>query len=199
MSLFNITDQNLLPIDGEVYYFGQIFDETESRKIYQSLLTNIEWQHDTALIYGKHIVTKRKVAWIGDSEFHYNYSNTQRIATPWTLELLEIKSKVEKLVNYKYNSCLLNLYHDGSEGMGWHSDDEKGLGANPNIASVSFGATRRFELRHKVTKQKVSIDLEPGGLLLMKGATQRMWQHQLPKSTKVKKPRINLTFRQFGF
>ncbi len=146
-------------------------------------------------MYGKRYITKRKTAWYGDAAFEYSYSNTTKTALPWTPELLEIKNSVEKLTGHSFNSCLLNFYHNGNEGMSWHSDDEPELGENPIIASLSFGAPRKFSFKHKITKETVSVLLEHGSLLVMKGATQAHWLHAIPKSTKVKTPRINLTFR----
>jgi alkylated DNA repair dioxygenase AlkB len=141
-----------------------------------------------------------KVAWYGDSEYLYTYSNTYsnttKRALAWTKELSELKQIVQEYAGTKFNSCLLNLYHNGNEGMGWHSDDEKSLGKNNNtIASLSFGAERKFSFRHKQTKQIISVVLEHGSLLVMKGATQSNWLHSLPKSKTITQPRINLTFR----
>ena len=143
----------------------------------------------------KLIITKRKVSWYGDQGFLYTYSNTTKQALPWTNELLEIKSRIEIITTSTFNSCLLNLYHDGNEGMTWHSDDEKSLGKNAVIASVSFGAERKLSFKHKSSKQTISLKLENGSLLLMKGRTQSNWLHSLPPSSKIIHPRINLTFR----
>src|SRR5690606_37562401 len=158
---------------------------------------SIEWKNDEVKIFGKHHITKRKIAWYGDSDYEYSYSNTAKRALPWTKQLLEIKSVIEKITNISYNSCLLNLYHSGDEGVSWHSDNEKALGPEPAIASVSLGAERKFVLKHKATKESVSIQLESGSLLLMKGLTQAHWLHSLPKTKKVPDMRINLTFRTF--
>jgi alkylated DNA repair dioxygenase AlkB len=147
------------------------------------------------VIYGKHLVTSRKVAWYGDHNFSYTYSGTTKRALLWTKELLDLKKIVERYSGVTFNSCLLNLYHNGSEGMAWHSDDEKALGKNTNIASLSFGAERKFSFKHKRTKESVSLVLESGSLLMMKGSTQSHWMHRLPPTTKVSRPRINLTFR----
>jgi alkylated DNA repair dioxygenase AlkB len=158
-------------------------------------MQNILWENDEVIIFGKHIVTKRKVAWYGDSDCSYTYSNTTKQALAWTKELSYLKQIVEELAETKFNSCLLNLYHNGNEGMGWHSDDEKSLGKNNTIASLSFGAERNFSFKQKHTKQIVSLALEHGSLLIMKDATQTNWLHSLPKSKSVTQPRINLTFR----
>jgi alkylated DNA repair dioxygenase AlkB len=158
-------------------------------------LHGIQWKNDEAVIFGRHIITKRKAAWYGDSSYSYTYSGTTKQALPWTKELLELKNTAEQLTGTKYNSCLLNLYHNGDEGMAWHSDDESSLGVNTSIASFSFGAERKFSFKHKRTSESHSVLLENGSLLLMKGATQTNWLHCLPKSKKVTAPRVNLTFR----
>jgi alkylated DNA repair dioxygenase AlkB len=158
-------------------------------------MQNILWERDEVIIFGKHITTKRKVAWYGDSQYLYSYSNMTKQALAWTKELSELKQIVEEYAGTKFNSCLLNLYHDGNEGMGWHSDDEKPLGKNNTIASLSFGAERKFSFKHKQAKQIVSLVLEHGSLLIMKDSTQSNWLHSLPKSKNITEPRINLTFR----
>lgn len=196
MDLFNTTNEyNILPYDGEVIYYGHIVPNDKAKKYYDILLQEIPWQHDEALIYGKRIVTKRKVAWYGNESYDYTYSKTTKTALPWTQTLLELKQLVEDTCGTKFNSCLLNLYHDGDEGMAWHSDDEKALGLNTIIGSLSFGAVRKFSFKHKKTNEKRELILDNGSLLVMKGATQTNWLHRLPKSVKIKHPRINLTFR----
>ena len=187
---------DVLPSDGEAIYHGSIFSLSEADEFFKSLLADIPWRHDEAIMFGKHIVTDRKVAWYGDENYSYTYSGHNHVALKWTDTLLAIKTVVEKIADYTYNSCLLNLYADGSQGMGWHHDDEKGLGKNANIASVSFGAERRFDFRHKLSREKVSVILEHGSLLIMRDTTQSNWQHQIPKTKKVTSPRLNLTFRR---
>jgi alkylated DNA repair dioxygenase AlkB len=191
----HFSTDNLLPFDGIVNYYGKIMSNSGADDYFNTLMETIEWKNDEAVIYGKHIITKRKVAWYGNSNFSYTYSNTTKQALIWTKELLELKQLVEKISGDTFNSCLLNLYHNGDEGMAWHSDDEKSLGLNTCIASLSFGAERKFSLRHKASKETVSQLLENGSLLVMKGTTQTNWQHCLPKTKKVTTPRINLTFR----
>lgn len=198
MDLFsNITDRaaNILPKDGTVNYFGKVFLQTEAKRYFNSLLENVNWKNDEAFILGKLIITKRKVAWYGDTEFEYTYSNRTKKALPWTKELLALKTEIELRTGEQFNSCLLNLYHTGEEGMAWHSDGEKDLKKNGAIASVSFGAQRKFSFKHKTTKETVSIMLEHGSLLMMKGTTQTHWLHRLPPTKKILRPRINLTFR----
>lgn len=174
-----------------------LFGCIESDDLFKELLATTPWQHDEVILFGQRRVLTRKVAWHGDSNFSYSYSGTSKTASPWTPTLLLIKERVEKQCTNPFNSCLLNLYHDGSEGMGWHSDDEKMLGRNPAIASVSFGAERVFKLKHRESKEVVSVLLEHGSLLVMEGETQHHWVHAMPKSKKISMPRINLTFRKF--
>lgn len=196
MNLFaNDPTANLLPGDGTVNYHGPILNHPEAQEYYETLLNHVPWKNDEAVIFGKRIITARKVAWYGDANYSYTYSGTTKQALAWTGELLALKSIVEKLTGSPFNSCLLNLYHDGNEGMAWHSDDEKSLGKNATIASLSFGAERKFCFKHKRTQEVVSVILESGSLLVMKDATQTNWLHRLPPSKKIKLPRINLTFR----
>ena len=186
---------NLLHKDGTVNYYRNVLTHKEANRYFDLLLQNILWRNDEAVIFGKHIVAKRKVAWYGDSDYLYTYSNTTKQALTWTKELSDLKQRVEEVTGTKFNSCLLNLYHNGDEGIAWHSDDEKPLGENSIIASLSFGAERKFSFKHKHTKQTISVVLEHGSLLIMKDATQTNWLHSLPKSKKITRPRINLTFR----
>lgn len=186
---------NLLPNDGEVNYYGQILDNQNAQHYFDQLLENIQWENDKAIIFGKLIITKRKVAWYGDKPFKYTYSKTTKEALPWTKALSNLKKLIEEKTGETYNSCLLNLYHTGEEGMAYHSDAEKDLKKNGAIASISLGAERKFAFKHKTTKETVSVVLENGSLLVMKGTTQTHWLHRLPPTKKVKTPRINLTFR----
>ncbi|MBT3546622.1 MAG: alpha-ketoglutarate-dependent dioxygenase AlkB [Flavobacterium sp.] len=196
MDLFNHNSHlNILPSDGEVLYLGKVFNRKEVAQYYQTLLEKIPWKNDEAIIFGKHYITKRKVAWFGDKTYSYKYSGVTKQAHIWTPELLQLKQKVEEHSATTYNSCLLNLYHDGGEGMGWHSDAEKTLLDNGTIASVTLGAERKFSFKHKESKQRIDVLLENGSLLLMKGTTQKNWLHRLPPTKKVFSPRINLTFR----
>lgn len=198
MDLFNPEpNPNLLPFDGVVNYYGRIMSLEESDYYLEKLLHNIQWKNDEAKIFGRHIITKRKVAWYGDNDFSYTYSNTTRHALTWTKDLLELKAIAEQATGTEFNSCLLNLYHDGDEGMSWHSDDEKSLGKDTAIASISFGAERKFALKHRETKAGTSVVLQHGSLLVMKGTTQTYWLHSLPKTKKVRQPWINLTFRTY--
>lgn len=196
MDLFNQnTVQNILPFDGVTNYHGIILSKEKCDFYYKELLSTINWKNDEAIIFGKLITTKRKVAWYGDEEYDYTYSKITKKANLWTKELLELKQIVEKESKETYNSCLLNLYHSGDEGMAYHADGEKMLKKNGAIASLSLGAERKFSFKHKENKQRVDIFLENGSLLVMKEGTQKNWLHRLPPTKKVNSPRINLTFR----
>ncbi len=196
MELFSINEQtNLLPQDGIVHYYGTVLSRAVADVYLDKLLHQIQWQHDEAFIFGRHIITKRKVAWYADQDYSYTYSNRTKHALPWTPELRQLKTLAEQHTRETYNSCLLNLYHDGNEGMAWHSDDEKTLAPHSAIASLSFGAERKFSLKHRSNRTRVTLQLAHGSLLVMKGTTQQYWLHSLPKSTKILLPRVNLTFR----
>ena len=186
---------NILPQDGEVNYYGEVMSLAESDFYFNVLLTEVDWRCDQAVIFGKRIETKRKVAWYADQPFSYTYSNITKCALPWTQNLQALKAIVEQKTGETYNSCLLNLYHNGSEGMAWHSDGEQDLKKNGAIASLSFGAERKFAFKHKQSKEVTSLELKAGSLLVMKGETQQYWLHRLPPTKKVQDARINLTFR----
>ena len=196
--LFALDDHpNLLPHNGAVYYYGPVMDGPVADYYLERLKTSVDWKNDELTIQGKRIVTARKVAWVGDAQFSYRYSGTTKTATPWTPELLALKERIEAKLNVEFNSCLLNLYHHGGEGMSWHSDDESALGTHTTIASLSLGAQRKFCFRHKVSAEVRSLNLEHGSLLVMQGETQHFWQHSLPKMLRVQEARMNLTFRTF--
>lgn len=186
---------NLLPYDGTVFYYGTVIPQPEANHYFNQLYNTIEWRNDEAIVFGKHFITSRKVAWYGTEEYSYSYSNTTKKALPWTKELLALKALAEQTTKATYNSCLLNLYHNGNEGMSWHSDAEKMLQKDGSIASFTFGAERKFAFKHKVTKDTSSIVLQNGSLLEMKNNTQTHWLHRLPPSRLIKTARINLTFR----
>lgn len=188
-------DRNWLPYDGIVNYYGKLMTWELANHYLQRLLDSIEWKNDEAVIFGKKIITKRKVAWYGEKAFEYTYSNTTKKALPWTPELQELKKLIEKESGETYNSCLLNLYHTGEEGMAWHSDGETDLKKDGAIGSMSFGAERKFAFKHKQSGEKVELVLEHGSLLVMKGTTQTYWVHRLPPTKRITTPRVNLTFR----
>ncbi|MCJ0830333.1 alpha-ketoglutarate-dependent dioxygenase AlkB [Acinetobacter sp. NIPH1876] len=198
MQLFDIEadpKQNHLPYDGTVQYYGKVVQTEAADHYFDQLMQSIAWENDQALIFGKLLTTKRKVAWYGDRRFEYTYSNMNKYALPWTQELLELKQLAEGLTGETFNSCLLNLYHSGEEGMAWHSDGETDLKKDGAIASFSFGAERKFAFKHKQSKEKVELYLEHGSLLVMKDTTQTYWLHRLPPTQKVSTARVNLTFR----
>jgi len=190
---------NILPQDGTVYFHGEVISIEEAHFYFNALLQEIDWHCDQAIICGNLINTKRKIAWYADSKqgtpLSYTYSKITKYSLPWTKNLLYLKDLVERQTGETYNSCLLNLYHNGEEGMAWHSDAEKDLKENGAIASLSLGAVRKFAFKHKQSKEVVSLLLKPGSLLVMKGVTQKHWLHRLPPSKKVYDARINLTFR----
>ena len=185
----------LIQSDGEVNYHGALLTDNEADRYFDNFIKHIEWKNDEAIINGERIITKRKVAWYGDSPYTYTYSKTTKLALPWTTALLELKSRVETATGETFNSCLLNLYHNGSEGMAWHSDSEASLKKHGAIASLSLGDNRKFSFKHKKTRELVSLELKHGSLLVMKGATQTHWLHRLPPTKQSISPRINLTFR----
>ncbi len=189
---------NILPYDGTVHYHGKVLSHSAADDYYKELLDKIAWEHDRAIIFGKQVITKRKVAWYASEPFSYTYSKITKTALPWTKVLLEMRSVVERESGEIYNSCLLNLYHHGGEGMAWHSDGEKELVQGGAIGSLSLGAERKFAFKHKKTKERVSKVLEHGSLLIMKGSTQTHWLHRLPPTKTIDTPRINLTFRQMN-
>ena len=198
MDLFNPPldeTKNWLPQDGTVNYCGQILNRDRADFYFNKMLETLEWRNDEAIIFGKRIITKRKVAWYGDEPFEYTYSNTSKYALPWTKELLELLQLTQNKTGETFNSCLVNLYHDGSEGIAWHSDGEKDLKKDGAIGSLSFGAERKFAFKHKQSKETILIVLEHGSLLIMKDTTQTNWLHRLPTTTRINKQRINLTFR----
>jgi len=186
--------------DAEVLLFSEFFSSAESDQLFASLLTNTQWGQGEIKLYGRVYSEPRLTAWHGDEGKRYSYSGLTLHPLPWTETLLAIKTRVDEAAGVTFNSVLLNLYRDGRDSNGWHQDNEPELGRNPVIASVSFGAARRFQMRHKQRADlpRLDIDLEHGSLLLMAGPTQHFWQHQIPKTAKPVGQRINLTFRVIG-
>ena len=187
---------NIIAQDGIALYHEKVLTDEQIKPLYDKLLNNINWENERVVMFGKEIITKRKVAFYSDPLIAYTYSSKTKIGLPWKDPLIILKNIVESLTKQTYNACLLNLYHNGEEAMGWHSDNEKEIIANSSIASLSIGASRKFSFKHKVTKETISIQLENGSLLEMKGTIQSHWLHALPKSKKITESRINLTFRQ---
>lgn len=182
----------------QIKYYNNYFDKNESSKHFKNLFDNIRWQTDTVNVWGKTFQLQRKIAWYADEGKSYRYSGKTLHPLPWTDDLIEIKYKIEKVTKTKFNSVLLNDYSSGEVGMGWHSDDEKELGTNPLIGSVSFGAERDFYLKHNNNTKikKLKLNLTNGSYLIMMGETQHHWKHSIPKRMKIKGRRINLTFRK---
>jgi alkylated DNA repair dioxygenase AlkB len=191
-----INRPNILPHDGIALYYDKIIADDQVKQLYDALFNNIHWENERVIMFGKEIITKRKVAFFSDPSISYRYASKTKIGLPWTSTLLIIKNIVESITKESYNACLLNLYHNGEESMGWHSDNEKEIITNSSIASLSLGASRKFSFKNKETKESVSIELANGSLLEMKGSVQTHWWHALVKSKKVTDGRINLTFRQ---
>ena len=187
---------NLLPKEGEVYYHGQIMDAASATMYLDECIRELGWEHDRVVMYGKEIVTKRKMVWYADHPVTYTYSGYTRTALAWPNFLGQLKQRVERHCEELFNSCLCNFYSAGDEGMSWHSDAEKDLVENGVIGALSLGGERRFLFKHKTSGEKVSLTLEHGSLLIMKGVTQRYWVHSLPKTKKNIGPRVSLTFRQ---
>lgn len=181
--------------DGCVQYFAKVFSLENSDALFDVLFKTLDWQPDHITIFGKQIITKRKVIWIGDEGCSYTYSGHKKYPKPWTPELLAVKEKIEALSSWKFNSCLLNLYHNGHEAMAWHTDNEPELNPQAPIASLSIGSERKFAFRHRIDKESNSILLESGSVLLMHPPTQAFWQHSLLRTRLSVPPRINLTFR----
>jgi alkylated DNA repair dioxygenase AlkB len=197
-SLFdNIPDPIFLDLpDAAIIYYPAFFDKEEADSIYAELLNEIPWQQDEIRVFGKIHPQPRLTSLFGNEAKPYSYSNIKMQPHPWNLLLQNIKSQIESVSDTTFTTVLLNYYRDGKDSNGWHADNEKELGLNPIIASVSFGAERTFQLKHNSDKNhKKSIVLEHGSLLLMKGTTQHFWKHQIPKTAKPIGPRINLTFR----
>ncbi|MEJ7589600.1 MAG: alpha-ketoglutarate-dependent dioxygenase AlkB [Ferruginibacter sp.] len=194
-SLFNM-HENLLPFNGEAMLYPGFFLPAESDHYFNVLEAEIRWKQEPIKIFGKEMMQPRLTAWYGDAGKAYRYSGLTMLPQPWTGSLLVIKERIEDFAGVQFTSALLNFYRDGKDSMGWHRDNEKELGLNPVIGSVSFGSARLFQFRNfKEKKLTRSVELTHGSFLLMKGETQQYWEHHLPKSTKETGKRINLTFR----
>jgi len=197
--LVNITQINtsLLPKDGEVFFFPNFFSPKESDLYLSQLTGEIAWKQEPIQLFGKTVMQPRLTAWYGDTGKTYRYSGITMLPIHWTHTLLEIKRRIEDVSPVAFNSALLNLYRDQKDSMGWHRDNEKELGSNPVIGSISFGAPRIFRLRHHQEKGLTrSLELTHGSLLIMSGQTQHYWEHSIPKQSAAKGTRINITFRK---
>ena len=190
---------NLLPYDGQVNDLGVVIDYPSP--LFYKLVTELPWQADVVTLFGKTHVTTRQIVWMGDSDIDYQYSGHTRQIIAWTDTVFHVKRHIEEQlltlgIDANFNSCLLNYYPSGEDGMGYHADDEKELGAQPIIASLSLGATRKFVFKHNKAQDKVELYLESGQLIVMHGDTQRFWKHSITKTRTVAEGRISLTFRQ---
>ena len=184
--------------NAEIYYYSTFFDKVQSNRFLDEFINEIEWRQNSIVLFGKKHFLPRLEAWYGDRGVNYTYSGIKHSSTVWAPSLMFIRNRVEKELNFKFNSVLMNYYRTGLDSNGWHSDDEKELGRNPVIASISFGSLRKFKLRHKKmtgVKTKLDLELEHGSLLVMSGETQHFWKHCMPKTKAMIKPRVNLTFR----
>lgn len=182
-------------LNGEFIYYPNFFSKSESSALLKTLLNEIIWKQESMKMYGKQINFPRLTSWYGDCDKPYSFSGITLQPHSWTEDLLYIKRKIEPEAGVNFNSVLLNLYRNGNDSISWHTDAEPELGKNPVIGSVNFGETRKFQLRHISTKEKLEIELTHGSVLIMKGEMQHFWQHQVPKTSKVIGSRVNLTFR----
>jgi alkylated DNA repair dioxygenase AlkB len=187
---------NLAPFDGELYLIKKFYRLLESDQLFATLQSGLAWQEEAIFIFGKWVKVPRMMCWYGDPDAYYRYSGVNHQPKPWSTELQSIRKKVEQQCRCAFNSVLANLYRDGNDSMGCHADDEKELGLNPVIASLSLGDERLFKLHHKKRKEILDIILGHGDLLVMAGSLQNHWMHSVPKTKKIKTPRINLTFRK---
>lgn len=190
-------NDNVLPYQGIVENYGKILTTEQGDQYLRYFLQYLDWENDEVYLYGKHYMTERKIVWYGDENYQYKYSGHLKHAKSWNVGLFRLKQHIEKIVGQPFNSCLANLYENGHQGVGWHSDDEPSLGQEACIASLSFGATRKMSFKHKTADDKIDLPLQHGQLIVMHGETQHYWKHCITKSTKIIQPRINLTFRYF--
>ena len=182
-------------LNGEYLYIPNFFDVPKANEYLKTFKENIIWKQESMNMYGKQVMFPRLTSWYGESDKPYTFSGITLQPHPWTKELLEIKAVIEPVCEVVFNSVLLNLYRDGNDSISWHTDAEKELGRNPLIASVNFGAERKFQIRHNQTQEIIDIHLKHGSLLVMQGELQHFWKHQVPKQKKITEERINLTFR----
>jgi alkylated DNA repair dioxygenase AlkB len=198
LDMFSSSPKNDSPIkilNGEYIFIKDFFNKQESDEYFALLKEKILWKQESMKMYGKELKFPRLTAWYGETSKQYSFSGITLQPNPWSEELTLVKERIEKVAEVDFNSVLLNMYRSGKDSISWHTDAERELGQNPVIASVTFGETRTFQLRHKETKERIDIELTHGSLLVMKGELQHYWQHQIPKTSKEKSTRINLTFR----
>lgn len=191
----HISSCNLAPIDGELFLVAGFYPQERAATLFADLLRQIDWRQEQLKIYGRIVDVPRLMAWYGDAGAHYRYSGVDHEPLPWITPLSAIRQDIEKFCLTSFNSVMANLYRDGRDSMGCHADNERELGNNPLIASVSFGERRMLRFRHNQNRQRIDIELGAGDLLIMSGSLQQDWKHELPKTRLAKKARINLTFR----
>ncbi len=182
--------------DADIQWWPDFLAPPLADALFQQLLSDIPWRDDHITLYGKTYPVPRRQQWFADGGLSYTYSRIEMYPTPWTASMEQVRTALTQATGLVFNTCLANLYRDGQDSNGWHSDDEEELGPDPVIASVSFGATRDFRLRHNNSRQTHTLALTHGSLLLMGSGSQTHWQHTLPKRTRVHEPRVNLTFRR---
>ncbi|MCU0400181.1 MAG: alpha-ketoglutarate-dependent dioxygenase AlkB [Algoriphagus sp.] len=195
--IFMSESRNLLPFGGEVVLYPEFFEKEQADKLFEQLRDCLSWNQEPIWMFGKQVMQPRMTALYGNPDQPYSYSGISMEALPWTPLLYQIKEKIENFTGCQFTHVLCNLYRDGNDSMGWHRDNEAVLGRNPNIASVTFGVTRPFQLRdYQLKKTKIEVLLNHGSLLMMTGDSQHTWEHQLPKTRRINGPRVNLTFRK---
>ncbi|WP_341222005.1 alpha-ketoglutarate-dependent dioxygenase AlkB family protein [Polaribacter atrinae] len=198
LDMFSTPPEHGKPIkieNGEYIYIPNFYDKPTADKYLKRLIEDIKWKQESMNMYGKEIPFPRLTSWYGDQDKPYSFSGITLQPHPWSPGLLKVKKDIELKANVIFNSVLLNRYRDGSDSISWHTDAEKELGENPVIASVNFGAERKFQLKHKDTNERIDIILQHGSLLIMQGELQHYWKHQIPKTKKPLGERVNLTFR----
>jgi len=185
----------LLPFDGSAILCRDFIGADRAAEIFGTLLRETNWEGHDVVLFGKRIAEPRLSTWHSEADITYRYSGSLRTPQPWTKLLESLRDKCSAKTGAQFNAVFVNLYRDGADGVGWHADNEPCNGPEPTIASLSFGATRRFDLRHRESKETISVQLDAGSLLIMSGLSQHAWVHQVPRSKRIKEPRINLTFR----
>lgn len=184
--------------DAVIFYSPYFIEGAEALQMFQTMKSNFPWESNQLKLFGKTFDVPRKEAYFADTGKTYGYSGKRLTLNPWNALLLDLKTKIESEVNHSFNACLANFYRDGNDSNGWHADNEPELGRQPIIASLSFGAKRKFRLKHNETRETVNFDLTHGSLIIMAGKCQEYWKHEIPKQKKVKEARINLTFRKIN-
>jgi len=186
----------LLPFDGSALLYHEFINASRASGVFHQLMKDTPWEQRNIVVFGKQHREPRLSAWHSESHISYTYSGIRRSPSPWTPVLRELRDACADTAGTTFNAVLVNLYRDGNDGVGWHADNESSNGREPTIASLSFGSSRRFDFRHRESKETIRVQLDPGSLLIMSGLSQHCWLHQLPRTKRVTEPRINLTFRR---